>query len=211
MGILSYIDHAILKPDSGLGELYWTASQPWANEVASICVKPFYVREARKVFQPYIPISTVLAYPHGNTGIALSEAKQAIKDGAIELDMVINVAVFKETGRLIDVEELYTYTRKNGCILKVILETCYLTEYELNLACKRCEDIGVPFTKTSTGFGPKGATKDAVLTMLKYSPSVKASGGIGTLKEVEEYIGWGVERVGTSNTERIYNELTSRS
>lgn len=206
------IDHAVLKPTDGKKELIEACIIAKKYNVASICVKPCDVRQAVLEMQNSgVPVCTVIGFPHGaNTiGTKLAEAEEAIKSGAKEIDMVINIAKLKEKDENYLVQEIEAASilaHKNNCTIKIIIEASLLTDDEKILACKVVEAGGAEYIKTSTGFANGGATIEDI-TLIKSTIDskikVKASGGIKTLEQAMGFINLGCDRLGTSQTENI--------
>lgn len=173
-------------------------------ETASVCIPPVYVERVHEKYGERINICTVIGFPLGYqvTEAKVLEAKEAIRQGCNEIDMVINISDVKN-GLYDKVEEEIRAVKK-ACgehILKVIVETCYLTEQEKIAMCKAVTNAGADYIKTSTGFGTGGATVDDVKLFKKYiGPKVKmkAAGGVSSLEDLETFIELGCERIGTS-------------
>ncbi len=210
--IARMIDHAVLKPNSTLAEVEAACRLCARYEVGSICVRPSDVPAAASLlYGTTTAIGTVIGFPHGTTSTAgkTAEAEQAFRDGCAEVDMVLNI------GRLLsdnlafveaDIQAVLDVTRKHNRLLKVIFETCYLSDAQKIAACGICSRLGVDFVKTSTGFGSGGATFADVHLMRSHCPDtiqVKASGGIRDLDAALAFIACGATRLGTSATERI--------
>jgi deoxyribose-phosphate aldolase len=204
----SYIDHTLLKPTAVWEEIQTLCAEAVEKKAASVCVHPSFVSRIRAAFEG-LTICTVIGFPLGcqTTRIKLEEARAAIAEGAGELDMVINLGEVKEgnfealTGEIAAVRELSA-----GKVLKVIVETCYLTEAEKIRLCGCVSRAGADYIKTSTGFGSAGASvADVELFARHIGPGVKikASGGISTLEELMAFIGAGASRIGTSKGMKI--------
>lgn len=210
----SYIDHTLLKADALEKDIKKLCNEAKEYEFFSVCVNPCFVKSAKKYLKgSNVKVCTVIGFPLGanTTKTKLFEAKKAISDGADELDVVLNISKFKD--------KKYTYVGKElakivdlcnkKVIVKVIIETCYLTKEEILSACKLVYECGVDYVKTSTGYGKDGANLEDVKMMREYCKDklkIKASGGIKTLKQVEEFILAGAERIGTSSGVAIMNE-----
>lgn len=210
----SYIDHTLLKADALEKDIKKLCNEAKEYEFFSVCVNPCFVKSAKKYLKgSNVKVCTVIGFPLGanTTKTKLFEAKKAIADGADELDVVLNISKFKD--------KKYTYVGKElakivdlcnkKVIVKVIIETCYLTKEEILSACKLVYECGVDYVKTSTGYGRDGANLEDVKMMREYCKDklkIKASGGIKTLKQVEEFILAGAERIGTSSGVAIMNE-----
>lgn len=201
--IYSHVDHTLLKAAATWEDIEKLCEEGMKYHMASVCVPSSFVRKIREHF-PALPITTVVGFPLGNcvTEAKVAEALKAIDDGADEIDMVIHIGALKE-GNLSYVEEDIREVKKaiGDHILKVIVETCYLTEDEKIKACEIVTQSGADFIKTSTGFGTKGATVEDIALFKKHiGPKVKmkAAGGIHTKEEMETYLEMGVERIGAS-------------
>ncbi|GAB3234268.1 deoxyribose-phosphate aldolase [Hymenobacter seoulensis] len=207
--IAATIDHTLLKPDATPDQIAQLCREAAANQFASVCVPPCYVRFAAEQLQGSgVPVCTVIGFPLGYAlaKVKFFEAHQALSDGATELDMVINVGALK-AGRLDEVEEeigqLAELCHLRGAILKVIIETGLLTEEEIVTACRLCEEAGADFVKTSTGFANRGASVADIMLMRRSLPGgirIKASGGIRTRTAALALIAAGADRIGSSNS-----------
>ena len=202
--ILSHVDHTLLKPFATWDAIAKLCDEAVKYHTASVCVPPYYVKKIRQNY-PDLDICTVVGFPLGYETCEgkVADTIQCIKDGADEIDMVINICEVKN-GNYDYVENEIRELRKacEGKILKVIIETWYLTEEEKKRVCKCVTDAGADYIKTSTGFGTAGATIDDVKLFKKeIGPKVKikAAGGIKTKAQAEEYIENGCERVGASS------------
>lgn len=201
--IYSHVDHTLLKATATWEDIEKLCKEGMKYHMASVCVPSSFVGKIRKNF-PNLPITTVVGFPLGNgsTAAKMAESLKAIEDGADEIDMVIHIGALKE-GNLSYVEEDIREVKKaiGDHILKVIVETCYLTEDEKIKACEIVTKSGADFIKTSTGFGTKGAAVEDIALFKKYiGPNIKmkAAGGIHTKEEMETYLEMGVERIGAS-------------
>lgn len=203
-----YVDHTALKAFATWKEIQNLCTEAKVFRMASVCIPSSYVKRAREQF-PELDICTVVGFPLGNanTEAKLAETRQALKDGADEIDMVINIGWVKN-GQFDQVtEEIRLLKQELGeHILKVIIETCYLTEEEKIRLCKCVSDAGADYIKTSTGFGTSGATLEDVILMREHiAPGVKikAAGGVRTREDMERYIAAGCSRIGTSSAIQI--------
>lgn len=201
--IYSHVDHTLLKAAATWEDIEKLCEEGMKYHMASVCVPSSFVRKIREHF-PDLPITTVVGFPLGNcvTEAKVAEALKAIDDGADEIDMVIHIGALK-AGHLSYVEEDIREVKKaiGDHILKVIVETCYLTEDEKIKACEIVTQSDADFIKTSTGFGTKGAAVEDIALFKKYiGPNIKmkAAGGIHTKEEMETYLEMGVERIGAS-------------
>ena len=202
--ILSRIDHTLLKAFSTWDMIEKLCREAVENNTASVCVPPCYVKRIHENF-PTLNICTVVGFPLGyeTTAAKIKDTEECIKDGANEIDMVINICEVKN-GNYDFVEDEIKQLRNvtKGKILKVIIETCYLTEDEKKKLCKCVTDAGADYIKTSTGFGTEGATIDDIKLFrqeIGENVKIKAAGGIKTAAQAEEYISLGCDRVGASS------------
>ncbi len=206
MELNHYIDHTNLKAYAKEEDIRKLCEEAKAYHFASVCVHPYYVSLAHHLLEDTdVAVGTVIGFPLGQnkTSIKVEEAKLAIEDGASELDMVINLAALKD-GNDSYVKEEITKLREvtQGYILKVIIETCYLTEEEIVKMTEICNETGVDFIKTSTGFGIGGATVEDVCLLNDHRNDflqIKASGGIQTKEVASQLIKMGASRIGTSH------------
>ena len=203
--MLSHIDHTLLKPVSTWEQVRAICEEGAANHTASVCIPPAFVKRAADAFKGKVKICTVIGFPLGynTTATKVFEAKEAIENGADEVDMVVNLGDVKE-GAFDKVTEEIRALREasKGHVLKVIVETCYLTEEEKIALCKCVTDAGADHIKTSTGFGTGGATiEDIELFKQHIGPDVKmkASGGVKTLEDLTKFLDAGCDRIGSSS------------
>ena len=206
--ILAHVDHTLLKAAASWAEIDTLCAEAVHFRTASVCVPPSYVRRIREV-HPGIVICTVIGFPLGYSVSAakLVEAEDALVDGADELDMVINIGDLKN-GDFNAVRDEISALRKiaEDNILKVIVETCYLTAEEKIRLCGIVTEAGADYIKTSTGFGSAGATLEDVLLFRKHigpGVKIKAAGGIRTREDMERYLSAGCDRIGTSSAVAI--------
>lgn len=202
--MLQHVDHTQLKAYASWDDIQKLCREALKFHTASVCIPPSYIRRVREKFGDSITVCTVIGFPLGYqvTEVKVAETRQAVRDGAREIDMVINIGDVRN-GDLRKVEEEIKAVREAcaGLILKVIVETCYLTEEEKIALCKIVTAGGADFIKTSTGFGTGGATLEDVRLFQRYiGPDVriKAAGGISTLEELEAFLEAGCDRIGTS-------------
>ena len=216
MNIASYIEHTNLSPVITIGDIDKLVEEAQQFGFLGICVPPFWVKRAqREIGKEKIILVTVAGFPLGYnmTETKLDEIKRAIDNGADEIDVVWNISSFK-TGipwTKIEVAKCSKLAHDHQKIVKVIIETAYLSETELEQACKICADAGADFVKTSTGFAPSGAKVEDVKRMKEFLPShvgIKASGGIKMLEQTRALIAAGADRIGTSSGIAILNEST---
>lgn len=218
--IAKTIDHSLLRPE--LDDAFVEAGCELAAryDVASVCVRPVDVRRAAAVLAGTdVKVGTTVGFPHGNheTEIKMMEAVHALRSGAQELDMVLQVGALK-SGRDQDVHDdikvIAEIAHAAGALLKVIFENAYLTDEEKIRACRITEAAGGDFVKTSTGFAPSGATHDDLRLMrANTSPhiQVKAAGGVRTLDALVDVMNLGVTRIGATATETIILDFRARS
>lgn len=203
--ILSICDHTLLLQPSTWDEIRALCDDAIKYGTASVCIPPCYVRKAKEYVGDRMKICTVIGFPNGNTTTAVKvfETTDAIANGADEIDMVINIGLLR-AGKDKKVRKEIEAIKKacRGRILKVIIETCLLTDEEKVRACELSEKAGAAFVKTSTGFSTGGANAHDVALMRKTVGDrlqVKASGGIHTPAEAQELIEAGADRIGASN------------
>ncbi|GIJ94360.1 deoxyribose-phosphate aldolase [Capnocytophaga stomatis] len=206
MKLNKYIDHTLLKANATVSEIETLCKEAITHEFFSVCVNSGYVSYAKEFLKgTNVNVCSVVGFPLGamSTRSKVFETEQAIADGADEVDMVINVG-WLQSGEVDKVREEIVLIKKacGNRVLKVILETCYLTDDEKRLACKLSVEAGADFVKTSTGFGTGGATLSDVQLMketVNGKAKIKASGGIRDFKTAMQYVDLGVQRIGTSN------------
>jgi deoxyribose-phosphate aldolase len=213
--IAKSIDHSLLGPAMPERELEAGCAVGLAYAVASICILPYYVpRLASIVRGSTVKASTTIGFPHGGhtTRAKLVEAEGAMEDGAEELDVVVNVSKVVSDDFTYVERELRALTRlvhDGGRIIKVIFETAYLDDARKKALCAMVGDVGADYAKTSTGFGPAGATRADIELMRTHCPpsvGIKASGGIRDLETVRVLLASGATRIGTSRTREIVDE-----
>lgn len=210
--ILSHVDHTQLKAFATWEDIVALCDEAILYQTASVCVPPAYVKRIHDTYDDEINICTVIGFPLGyqTTSVKVMEAEQAIRDGAKEIDMVINIGAVKN-GLYNEVEQEIRAV-KEACgkhILKVIIETCYLKEEEKIAMCHAVTNAGADYIKTSTGFGTGGATiEDIRLFKQHIGPDVKikAAGGITTQEEMEAFLAEGCGRIGTSKAVGLLKE-----
>jgi len=210
--ILSRVDHTQLKAFATWEDIKKLCEEAIQYHTASVCVPPSYVKRIYDTYGDRVNICTVIGFPLGysTTQTKVAEAGQALAEGCSEIDMVVNIGDVKDGLYEKVQEEIRAVKRVCGShILKVIIETCYLTEEEKIAMCHAVTLAGADYIKTSTGFGTGGATKEDVeLMRANIGPDVKikAAGGISTLEELESYISLGCSRVGTSRAVGLLKE-----
>ncbi|WP_226389916.1 deoxyribose-phosphate aldolase [Penaeicola halotolerans] len=210
-----YIEQTNLKPTLVDADIEQLVSDAKTHEFGGICVPPFWVEKAKRdLGESDTQLVTVIGFPLGYqmTEVKAFEAKQAIKNGADELDLVWNISAFKAglTWPKIEIAKIASITHEAEKVLKVIIETAYLTEDEIIKACKICADAGVDFVKTSTGFAPEGAQVNHIKLIREVLPSnigIKASGGIKTYEQAIAMITAGADRLGTSSGVNIITQI----
>lgn len=202
--ILKHVDHTLLLQGATWEEIKQICDDAMAYQTASVCIPPSYVKQASEYMQDKMAVCTVIGFPNGNmtTKAKEFETKDALANGASEIDMVINIGWVKD--RRYDLVEEEIRTLKSACgdkILKVIIETCLLTDEEKVEMCKTVTRSGADYIKTSTGFSTAGATfEDVKLFADNVGPDVKikAAGGIASLDDAEKFLKLGADRLGTS-------------
>lgn len=218
MNVAAYIEHTNLHPALTIGDVDQLVDQAKEFRFFGVCVPPFWVKRAeREIGSDNIALITVAGFPLGYhmTETKLDEITRAIDNGADEIDMVWNISAFK-TGlpwTKIEIAKCSSLAHTHQKLLKVIIETSYLSGPEIVQACKICADAGADFVKTSTGFAPSGATLEHIVLMKKTLPAqvgIKASGGIKTLDVAEALIHAGAHRIGTSSGVSIVSSITAK-
>lgn len=210
--ILSKTDHTLLKQDSTWEQIREIIDDGIKYKTASVCIPPYYVKQASEYAKGRVAICTVIGFPEGYSTKESKcfEASDAVKNGADEIDMVICIGALKD-GKYDEIEEEIRAVKAscNGKLLKVIIETCLLTEEEKIRMCKVVTAAGADYIKTSTGFSSGGATKEDVKLMKENvgkEVKVKAAGGISSLEDAEDFLRLGAERLGTSRIVRLMAE-----
>ena len=207
MNLASYIEHTNLKPTITINDVDLLVDEARQWKLLAVCVPPFWVKRTRReIGNEKIILVTVAGFPLGYnmTETKLDEIQRAIDNGADEIDVVWNVSAFKTNlpWTKIDLAKCSSLAHNHQKLLKVIVETAYLSDSELEKACKICADAGADFVKTSTGFAPTGATIEHIEIMKKSLPGhvgIKASGGIKTAEQTIAMINAGANRIGTSS------------
>jgi deoxyribose-phosphate aldolase len=217
--IAKMIDHSLLNPVMTDAEMEAGCRLAVRYDVASACVKPYFLaRCAELLAGSKVAASTVIGFPHGGhtTAIKAAEAEQALRDGGIELDMVVNIGkVLSGDWAYVrdDVQAVVGVTHAGGAIVKVIFENCYLEDSHKIRLCEICAEAGADFVKTSTGYGSGGATIPDLKLMRKHSPPhvrIKSAGGIRTLDALLEVRAIGVSRSGATRTAEMLDECSRR-
>lgn len=202
--ILSHCDHTLLAVDATWNDIKQICDDGMKYKTASVCIPASYVRQASEYVGGKLAICTVIGFPNGysTTAVKAFEAKNAVENGADEIDMVINVGWAKD-GKF---DEILNEIKavKNACgnkVLKVIIETCLLTDDEKKEMCRVVTESGADFIKTSTGFSKGGATREDIALFaanIGENVRMKAAGGIRSFEDAEDYLNLGCERLGTS-------------
>lgn len=207
--ILNKVDHTLLAQNATWKEIRQILDDAMKYETASACIPAAYVKQAAEYVEGKLPICTVIGFPNGysTTAVKIFETQDAIANGADEIDMVINVGFLKDK-RYEEIEEEIRQIHEacNGKILKVIIETCLLTDEEKIKMCEIVTKAGAEYIKTSTGFSTAGATLGDVELMRKYvgkDVKVKAAGGIASFDDAEKFVSIGADRLGTSRLVKI--------
>ncbi len=209
--ILSHVDHTLLKPVSDRDSIIKLCSEAVEYDAASVCIPPSYVREVKGRF-PSLNVCTVIGFPLGycTSAVKVFETEDAVKNGADEIDMVINLGDVKNGEFDKITAEIASVKKAAGNkILKVIIETCFLSEDEKISLCKCVTDGGADYIKTSTGFGAAGAKLEDIELFKKYignNIKIKAAGGIRTKEAMEDFINAGCDRIGTSGAVSALNK-----
>lgn len=214
--ILKHVDHTLLLQTATWGEIRQICDDAMKYHTASVCIPPCYVKQASEYVQGKMAVCTVIGFPNGNmtTEAKEFETRDALANGASEIDMVINVGWLKDQNYELIEEEIRTLKRACGeKILKVIIETCLLTDEEKVKMCEIVTRAGADYIKTSTGFSTGGATfADVKLFADHVGPGVKikAAGGISSMEDAEKFLSLGADRLGTSRIIKIVkNEKAS--
>ena len=207
--ILSSCDHTMLSQVSTWDDIKALCDDALTYKTASVCIPPCYVKKAKEYLGDRLAVCTVIGFPNGNTTTACKEfeTKEALSNGADEIDMVINVGALKAKDYdyvLNEIKSLKAICKEK--ILKVIIETCFLEKEEIIKMCELVTSSGADYIKTSTGFAGAGATKENVKLMkdnVGPNVKVKAAGGISSLEDAEEFLKIGADRLGTSRVVKI--------
>ena len=214
--ITQYIDHTLLKPYASKEAMQAFCNEAKELKVKMVAINSYYTKFCKELLKDTtIHVGAAMSFPLGQTTIAVKafETIEAIKDGADEIDYVLNLAKVKDGDFTYIKEEMETIVkicREAGIISKVIFENCYLTKDEIRKCAQIAKEVKPDFIKTSTGFGPGGALIEDVKIMLETVDGVckvKAAGGIRDYKTFNEFINLGVERIGTSSTKTIIKEF----
>lgn len=207
--ILRHVDHTQLKAFATWEDIKTLCDEALEYGTASVCIPPCYIKRVHDTYGENINICTVVGFPLGYsvTEAKKAETKQAVADGASEVDMVVNISDVKNGSYEAVKEEISALKKIVGDkILKVIVETCYLTEGEKTAMCRAVTEAGADYIKTSTGFGTAGATVEDI-TLFKENigseVKIKAAGGVKTVKDMENFLAQGCDRIGTSSAIKL--------
>lgn len=214
MAINRYIEHTNLKPTLTDKDVDLLVKEGIENDFVGVCLPPFWVKRAsRELMESNVQLVTVIGFPLGYqmTESKLVEIEKAIDNGANELDIVMNVSAFKSgmPWTKIELAKCANLIHQSSCLMKVILETAYLSDDEIIAATKLASEAGTDFVKTSTGFAPNGAQVRNIELMRQHAPSnvgIKASGGIRDLTALEAMVKAGADRIGTSSGVEIMKD-----
>ena len=210
--ILAYCDHTLLSQTATWNDIKATLDDAMKYKTASACIPPSFVAKAKEYVGDKLKICTVIGFPNGynTTAVKVFETEDAIENGADEIDMVINIGELK--ARNYDYVKNEIARIKHACkdkILKVIIETCLLTDEEKKICCRLVSEAKADFIKTSTGFSTAGATREDIILFRKnvdQNVKIKAAGGIKTTGDAEDFINLGASRLGTSRIVKIVKE-----
>ena len=210
--ILNHVDHTLLSPTATWSEIQELCEQAIVYRTASICIPPAYISRVKEAYGETLTICTVIGFPLGydTTAVKVCAAKDAVKNGADEVDMVVNLTDVKNgdfAKITAEIAEIKKAVKKK--ILKVIVETCYLEDDEKIALCRCVKEGGAEFIKTSTGFGPSGANHSDVLLFkeqLGDSVKIKAAGGIRNISDMKEYLKEGCDRLGCSAAVKLLKD-----
>ena len=211
--ILEKCDHTLLRVDCSSEEIRRLCDQAMEYHCASVCIPPCHVAGAKRYVGDRLTLCTVIGFPNGymTSAVKAFEAEDAVRNGAEEIDMVINLSMVKD-GCWEDVRRDIAAVREatRGYILKVIIECCLLTDEEKVKLCQIVSECGCDYIKTSTGFSKGGATREDVKLMRENCPAavkVKAAGGISSIQDAEDFVDLGADRLGTSRIVKLAMEL----
>lgn len=207
--IMAKVDHTLLKPEATWADIKKICDEAMEYHTASVCINPCFVKQAAEYMKGAVPVCTVIGFPLGATDTATKvfEAKTAIENGASEVDMVINIGRLKAGDVAYVTEEIAAIKKAVGDhVLKVIIETCLLTDDEKIKMCDIVPEAGADFIKTSTGFSTGGATFHDIELFAKHVAGrckIKAAGGISTVEDIEKFLDLGADRLGTSRAVKL--------
>ena len=217
--IAEMIDYALLNPAMSDTEIDQGCRLAVKYNIAAVCVKPYFLKRCAELLKgATVKPTTAIGFPHGcqTTATKTVESREALRDGALELDMVVNIGkVLSGDWKFVreDIAVVVQAAHEKGALAKVIFENCYLTNDQKTALCRICAEVHADFAKTSTGFGTAGATKEDIELMRANLPGeirLKAAGGIRTLDRLLEFRGLGVARIGTSATPTILDDCRQR-
>ncbi len=215
--ILAHVDHTLLKPTATWEQVRTVCDEGVRYRTASVCLAPCHVRAAAEYLNGKLPVCTVIGFPNGDmtTRTKVFETRDALENGADEIDMVINLGWVKEKNDEKVRREIEAV--KEACgkhTLKVIVETCLLSGEEKIRMCRAVTEAGADYIKTSTGFSEGGATREDVALFRKYvgdGVKIKAAGGISTVRDAEDFLNLGADRLGTSRLVALAREMAYES
>jgi deoxyribose-phosphate aldolase len=210
--IVGMVDHTLLAQASTWEQIRAICDDGMKYETASVCIPPSFVKQAKEYVGDKLPICTVIGFPNGynTTAVKCFETADAVANGADEIDMVINIGWLKEKKYHELLDEIKAIKEAcNGKLLKVIIETCLLTDEEKAKMCEIVAAAGAEYIKTSTGFSTAGATREDVALFAAHRTGdlkIKAAGGIASVQDAEEFVKLGADRLGTSRIVKIVKE-----
>ena len=213
--ILSHVDHTLLKAYATWEDIQKICEEAMEYGTASVCIPASYIKRIHDKYGEKVTICTVVGFPLGysTTSAKIAETKQALADGAKEIDMVINIAEVKNGNYEYVTNEIRELKKVTGDkVLKVIIETCYLTKEEKIAMCRAVTEAGADYIKTSTGFGTGGATMEDILLFKEHiGPHVKmkAAGGVRSVADMEAFLNAGCDRIGTSSAIKLIKEQSA--
>ena len=211
--ILSKCDHTLLLQTATWAEIKAICDDGMKYGTASVCIPPSYVKRAKEYVGDKLAICTVIGFPNGynTTAVKCFETEEAVREGADEIDMVINIGALRDGDYDFVRDEIRAIKKAcGGKLLKVIIETCLLTEEEKLVMCRLVTEAGAEYIKTSTGFSTAGATREDVKLMREgvgEGVMVKAAGGIGDLQDAEDFLALGADRLGTSRVVKAVKQM----
>jgi deoxyribose-phosphate aldolase len=217
--VAKMLDHSLLQPTMTDAELEEGCRLARAYDVASVCIKPYYVKRAAEILAgSTVAVGTTIGFPHGGhvTAIKVAEAEQAMNDGARELDMVVNIGkVLSMDWRYVaaDVQAVVDAAHRRKALVKVIFENCFLQTEHKEQLCRICGEVNADFVKTSTGYGATGATDEDLRLMRRCAPphvQVKAAGGVRDYDRLLQVRAIGVTRVGATASKIILDDCKKR-
>lgn len=210
--LAKYVDHTLLAQTATWEEIKQICDDALTYKTASVCIPPSYVKRAKDYLGGRMPVCTVIGFPNGynTTAVKVFETKDAVANGADEIDMVINLGWVKEGNYVALLDEIKAVKEAcKGKLLKVIIEACLLTEAEKIEMCRVVTEAGAEFIKTSTGFSKSGAAFADIRLFSEYigrGVQIKAAGGISSFEDAEQFLALGASRLGTSRIVRLIKE-----